>query len=595
MRSPDDIVREYRRRLDERRRTLAERDRACFRVSQLRLAIVGAAVLILVVGGLGAANWLLVPLAVFVPVAFWHGWLLNRRDRARSAVDYYERALARVAGDWAGRGRTGDRFRPADHPYAADLDIFGRGSVFEFLAASRTPDGDATLAHWLLSQARADEIRERQAAVRELIPRLDLRESAAVLGDVVGEQVNQSRLRRWAAEPIRLRGSGTRLAIAGLVACSTIGWIWWWTTDTFAWGAGILLTIQSVVALVFKERVEAVSEGVEATASDLDLIGGLLRALEAETFTSPLLQRLQGAVADGGRAPSREIARLSRRAALLASHENLAFAIPAAFVMWTTQWSFAMDAWREASGVKVGRWLDAVGEFEALLSLATLAFERPAYSFPEIVDGPPLLAAKDLAHPLLPSGAVANDLSLGDDGVRLVIVSGSNMSGKSTWLRTIGVNVVLAQAGAPVRAAAFRWSPVDLGAAISIQDSLGDGRSRFFAEIRRIAQVVALSKSRGGRVLFLFDELLGGTNSHDRRAGAEALLGGLLAQGAIGLATTHDLALGEIADRLAPQALNVHFEDQFDGDTPHFDYRLRPGVVQTSNALALMRSVGLDV
>jgi DNA mismatch repair ATPase MutS len=263
--------------------------------------------------------------------------------------------------------------------------------------------------------------------------------------------------------------------------------------------------------------------------------------------------------------------------------------------MWTTQWSFTVDAWRARVGPDLVQWLDAIGELEALLAFSTLAFEHPDYVWPDIVDAAPLVAAGDLAHPAMPAGAVANDLALGDGPVRLCIVSGSNMSGKSTWLRTIGANVVLALAGAPVRASRLRLSPVDIGAAISIQDSLADGRSKFYSEVRRLAQVSRLAEDRDGRVLFLFDEILGGTNSHDRRIGAEAVLANLVRRGAIGLATTHDLALGEMADRLSPAAVNVHFEDQFGAGGLTFDYRIRPGLVRTSNALALMRSVGLDV
>ena len=169
------------------------------------------------------------------------------------------------------------------------------------------------------------------------------------------------------------------------------------------------------------------------------------------------------------------------------------------------------------------------------------------------------------------------------------------MSGKSTLMRTLGVNVVLAQMGAPVRATAFRLSPLAIGAAIRVQDSLTDGRSRFFAEITRIKQIVDLAGARQGQVLFLLDEILAGTNSHDRRLGAEALLTGLVATGAIGLASTHDLALGEIATALGSRARNVHFVDHLEGGALTFDYRLRPGIVQSSNALALMRAVGLDV
>jgi hypothetical protein len=595
--APDAVVREYEARLAACRTTLAVRERACFRVSNLRLVIAASALVLFIVGGPAHAAWLLVPLAAFVAAAAWHARLLNARDRARAATDFYERSLARVAGQWPGRGRDGARFADPDHPYAVDLDLFGRGGLFELLATSRTSEGDRTLAGWLLAPADPATVRERQDAVRELAPRLDLREAVAVMGDVVetGEHVDVSRLRAWASAPVRLRGTGIRLALAGLASATLAAIVWWSTTGGFAAGLALLLVAQILVAQVFKARVHEVAETVEDAAHDLDVLVGLLRLVEAETFTSPLLRRLQGAVADRRRPPSRELARLSTFAALLASRENLLFGATSSLVMWTTQWSFTVDGWRARVGPDLVQWLDAIGELEALLAFSTLAFEHPDYVWPDIVDAAPLVAAGDLAHPAMPAGAVANDLALGDGPVRLCIVSGSNMSGKSTWLRTIGANVVLALAGAPVRASRLRLSPVDIGAAISIQDSLADGRSKFYSEVRRLAQVSRLAEDRDGRVLFLFDEILGGTNSHDRRIGAEAVLANLVRRGAIGLATTHDLALGEMADRLSPAAVNVHFEDQFGAGGLTFDYRIRPGLVRTSNALALMRSVGLDV
>jgi DNA mismatch repair ATPase MutS len=205
------------------------------------------------------------------------------------------------------------------------------------------------------------------------------------------------------------------------------------------------------------------------------------------------------------------------------------------------------------------------------------------------------LSATQLAHPLLPASAVANDVALGGTSPALLVVSGSNMSGKSTFLRAIGVNVVLAQAGAPVRAASFSATPLDVCASIQIVDSLAEGQSRFFAEITRLKAIVDHAKAHPSAMLFLLDEILSGTNSHDRTLGAEALLQGLRREGAIGLVTTHDLALSRIAEAPTATAANVHFADAFDAGGLQFDYHLRPGPVRTSNAIALMRSIGLDV
>jgi DNA mismatch repair ATPase MutS len=253
----------------------------------------------------------------------------------------------------------------------------------------------------------------------------------------------------------------------------------------------------------------------------------------------------------------------------------------------------AVERWRQECGPHIGEWITVVGEFEGLVSLAAFAYERPETVFPDLLeDASPRYEVNALAHPLIAAKeAIANDVSLGEE--QLWIVSGSNMSGKSTLLRAVGLSVAMAWAGAPVTAGALRLTRLRVGASLRANDSLADHQSRFYAEIRRLKHVVDLAGS--GQTMFLLDELLSGTNSHDRRIGAEALLRGLLERGAIGLATTHDLALTEIAQSMGGNARNVHFEDQFESGAMKWDYRLRQGTIEKGNALELMRAVGLDV
>jgi len=291
---------------------------------------------------------------------------------------------------------------------------------------------------------------------------------------------------------------------------------------------------------------------------------------------------------------SHRIAKLARLVHLVDTMKNQLFAPLGAILLWSTQLAFAIESWRASSGRAIADWLAAVGGFEALCALAAYSYENPGDPFPELEADGPLFVAEGVGHPLIaPGRCVSNDLSLGGP-LRMLVVSGSNMSGKSTLLRTVGINAVLALAGAPVRADRLRISPMAIGATLRIQDSLQAGRSRFFAEITRLRQLVDLAKGPLP-LLFLLDEILNGTNSHDRRVGAESLLRGLVGLGAVGLVTTHDLALAEIADRIEAGAANVHFADHFEDGTMHFDHRMRPGVVRHSNALALMRAVGLDV
>jgi DNA mismatch repair ATPase MutS len=298
--------------------------------------------------------------------------------------------------------------------------------------------------------------------------------------------------------------------------------------------------------------------------------------------------------AEGAEPASKAIARLDRLAQLLDARRNQFFAPIGAALLFTTQVAFAVDAWRARHGPALRRWIETVGELEALASLAGQAYEHPADAWPELVSGAPRFEAREAGHPLLAEArCVRNDVRL-DEERRVLVVSGSNMSGKSTLLRTVGSNAVLALAGAPVRAAALRLTPLALGASIRLNDSLQEGHSRFYAEIRRLRQIVDATAGPLP-VLFLLDEVLHGTNSHDRRIGAEAVVRSLVARGAIGLVTTHDLALARLAEAPELHAANVHFEDELADGQMHFDYRMRPGVVTRSNAIALMRAVGLEV
>ncbi len=537
---------------------------------------------------------LLPPAAGFAALVVWHDRVIRARARAERAAAFYERGLARLEARWIGGGEAGDRFLVDGHLYAADVDVFGRGSLFELLCTARTRAGEDTLAAWLSAPAAAGEVRARQAAVSELKGRLDLREALALEGEDVRAGLDPDALARWAVDPppsaqpaLRAAAAAAALAAAGALAAWLLG------PATALPFAGVVLA-EGVIATIGRSRSARVARAVERPCRDLSLLAQLLARLEAERFDAPRLRELRAALDTDGVPPSRRVARLRLLVELLDARRNQIFAPIGAVLLWTTQLTRAIEAWRAGSGERVPRWIEVVGEIEALCALAAFAYEHPEHPFPELLEDGARFESEDLGHPLLPADrCVRNDLSLGGD-VRVLVVSGSNMSGKSTLLRSVGTNLVLAWAGAPVCARRLRVSPLAMGASIRIQDSLETGASRFYAEITRLGAIV---RQAAGPLplLFLLDEILSGTNSHDRRIGADAIVRGLLDRGAIGLVTTHDLALAQIADQLAPRAANVHFEDQLVAGRMSFDFRLRPGVVQKSNALALMRAVGLEV
>lgn len=597
----DGIAASYRGRLAARAEVVAAHERRHALLAGWRFGIAATAVGLLVWLGRPGLPWLVLPGLAFVGVAVRHAFVLNARDRAARAVTFYERGLQRLDDIWPGTGETGERFRSEHHPYADDLDLFGRGSLFELLSSPRTAAGESTLASWLLAPAPPDVVRERQEAVKELQPKVDLREGLFVFGPDVRAIVDTEALRAWAQSPPRMVAAWPRYVLPVLAALTTahVGW-WIWTAEPPRW-LGALLAVQAVVGWWYRRVVREVSEQVERRAQELGVLRDLLALIEREPATSSRLKALARGLTATGHVPSVEIARLVQLADILNARQNQFFVPIAALLLLGTQTAMAVDRWRDRCGASVARWLDIAGEYEALASLAGYAAEHPGDPFPEIDTEGPLLEANELSHPLIPAArAVPNSVRLGGDGPHVMLVSGSNMSGKSTWLRTIGINVVLAQAGAPVRARRMRLSPLHAGATLRIQDSLQAGQSRFFAEITRLSEIVAMARRHATdpgapAVLFLLDEVLAGTNSHDRRIGAEAIVRGLVDMGAIGLVTTHDLALTGVVAGLGARAANVHFEDRFEDGVLHFDYRLRDGVVKTSNALALMRSVGLDV
>jgi len=587
---------EYLHRLEARRAAEAQFERRHRTIGNWRLMVVIAGViLIYLVFARGALSpwWLLVPAALFVALVAIHERVIQSRNRCARASAFYESGLARLAHHWAGHGETGERFRDKAHLYAEDLDLFGTGSLFELLSTARTREGEQILADWLRAPASSDVIRARHGAISELRSRLDLREGLAVLGEEVRATVHTDALAAWGEHPAGLGGRPVRIAAAVLSAAailSFIAWPLWGMRDV----ALAMVLINGLFFLRFHKRTEQFADAASDAARDLGLLSEILARLEGEQFTAPRLAELRRMLDIDGRPPSFRIARLRRLIVMVESREHVLVRLIDVAVLWTLHWALAVEAWRERSGPAIRRWLAAVGEMEALSALASYAYEHPADPFPDFAEASPCFEGTALAHPLLPEDrAVRNDVSIGGE-LRLIVVSGSNMSGKSTLLRTIGINTVLAQCGAPVRAARLRISPLSVGASIRILDSLQEGTSRFYTEITRLKQIVDLTAGPAP-VLFLLDEFLQGTNSHDRRLGAEATVRGLVARGAIGLLTTHDLALAEIAEAPGAKAINCHFEDRLEDGKLLFDYRLRSGVVRRSNALELMRSLGLEV
>lgn len=539
-----------------------------------------------------SAWWIAAPLVAFIVVAAIHERVVKALRRAERAVAFYDAGLRRLEHRWMGRGVVRDDFAPAGHPYAADLDLFGRGSLFDLLCAARTTVGQQRLASWLLEAVDIETIQNRQAAVRELSDRLDFREDLALLGEET--PVDAGVLLSWGEAPPQLAAPWVRAAAVALALGGAASLFAWWPLGFGPLALVVTIAIGQIFLYRLRPQLSAVLGDLERSTAALGALSGLFERLEREPFSSPLLARLQSHIQASGAAPSVQIRRLQRLLDWLELQGSLYFAPFARLLLWSVHCALAVEGWRRMNGPYLRSWIDAIAEFEALASLAGYTYEHPEDPFPEFETTTACLVAEQIGHPLLaPATLVRNSVAL-DARVRLYVVSGSNMSGKSTLLRTVGINAVLAFAGAPVRAERLRLSRLQIGASLRTQDSLQGGVSRFYAEIVRLRQIVALTQNET-QLLFLLDEVLHGTNSHDRLIGAEAIARSLVRQKALGFITTHDLALARLEGDPELHAVNVHFEDQLVDAKMTFDYRLRPGVVERSNALELMRAVGLDI
>jgi hypothetical protein len=535
--------------------------------------------------------WLLVPISLFIVLVIVHRRVVRVLNMTKRAISVYGRGLARMEDRWSGSGETGEEFKDPLHLYAEDLDILGEGSLFQLLSNARTNMGKQCLAGWLLNHADVQEIQERQAAVAELKSRLDFREDLAVSGEVERIAAKPEALIAWAREESGLKdGRWWALGLAILsIAALVFGFMVMWTPFV------IVLLINGIITSRARHRLEKIFAGVGDTHKDLDSLALLLRRIETETFESHRLQQLRARLLTHGLPPSACIARLDTLADLDDSRHNWFVRIFDIPLLYSMQIAFALERWRRMYGSGIKAWLEVVGEVETLVSIAAYAYEHPQDPFPEFAprESDICFQGDALGHPLLPAGkCVRNDVRLGGKS-QVLLVSGSNMSGKSTYLRVVGINAVLAMMGAPVRARRLRLSRVAVGASMRVSDSLQKGISHFYAEIKRLRQVVDLSSTQPA--LFLLDEVLQGTNSHDRRAGTEGVLRTLVRNGAIGLVTTHDLALTSLEQVFPEHVCNAHFQERFEDDRLSFDYCLRPGVVTTSNGIELMKSIGLDV
>lgn len=543
-------------------------------------------------------------IAVTFPVltlaAFWQiRAYLRHYGRAIDAAyraAFYERGIDRIDGDWLGKGNAGLDFERDHHLYQNDLDILGKGSIFELLATTRSGIGAERLAAFLLDPVTSAKARARQEAVKELQPAVDLREEIDLLGKYRFQDCSGKRLRGWLDEPL-IRVPKVLPVILALLSMFSVALVAAGCARLYPWvevieALGLSLAVQGAIALVLMRDVRARIQVLRTLGGDVSVLRAGIELLAPMNFQSPKLCGISECLSAQG--AGKTLHGLQRMLTILEHREDEVFYVFLVSFAAGTQLVLALERWRARHQAAFERWLDAWAEFEALSALAGYAYEHPGDAYPDLLDGKAYFEALEMGHPLLSEHiCVTNDVAF-DASRRFYIVSGSNMAGKSTLLRAIGLNAVLAAAGAPVRAKQARMAVMTVCASISIGDSLRDGASKFLAEVERLRDCIVKAR-RGEPVLFLVDEMLAGTNSRDRCLAAGWMLEALVAAGAVGALSTHDLALTEIAERDGLHGANVYMQSRKHDDPLDFDYRLRPGIASQTNGMAIVRMIGLQV
>ena len=540
------------------------------------------------------------------------GYLAIQHKRVRTRLKYSEiliglnrQGVDRLTGKWVNFPDSGVEFKDEDHPYASDLDLFGQASIFQWINSAQTPSGRETLAK-VLKQPLKDrsEITQRQVAVTELARNLAWRQRFESEGILVSDQLKPTEpLIRWAGENdesylqpavklgMRVLPMITLLMIALYAFQLSIPWQI----------PALLVVVQYLLLKVYGTERSQVLSTVFRYEASLKTYTEMLKHLENQNFNSPWLKVRQESLRDQASQPAyQQIKRLSKITEWISSRENAIFLIVNILTLWDYQCMIALEEWKKKSGPLLKTWLKVLAEVEALSSLANIRFDNPDWAMPQILEehSPILkdqngLSAQKMGHPLLTQKRVANDFAMKTPS-GITLITGSNMSGKSTFLRTVGSNLVLAYTGAPVCAKQFSCSLMNLWTCMRISDNLEQNISSFYAEILRIKQIVTAAKT-DKPVFFLLDEIFKGTNSHDRHYGAKALINQLQKDGALGLISTHDLELGELEKESHGRVKNYHFREFYQNQEIHFDYQLREGISTTRNALYLIKMAGIEL
>ena len=571
------------------------------RLSNVRLALFFAGCALAVFFYMTQSSSLGLVILLFTVVSFaglvvWHQTLRTKQNYVQALYELYDQALKRLAGEWKSFPDTGEDFKDPSHPYSEDLDLFGASSLFQWINTAKTFRGREKLKEWLIEPpTEGGVIQKKQVAIKELTLNLAWRHRFLAEAGITKRPLNSpTRIVDWAKtyDSTYLRPGIIILARALPIITLTFVLLYFLTSKVSYWYPVAGFFIQSMILFAGKQRGKAL-DAVYAYKDSIKTYEKMLERFEKRSFKSEYLQELKKSLIDrDGKKAFEQIRKLSTLAERISNRGNSMFLVINIFTLWDIQCMIALEAWKEKSGRSLGRWVDTIAELEGLASLAIIHFDHQEWALPEFVSENSGIVAVNQGHPLL-LNSTSNDLSI-EKRSGILLITGSNMSGKSTLLRTVGINLVLAYAGAPVCAKSFSCSLMQIYSCMRVSDNLGENISSFYAELLRIKEIVSASKTEK-KIFFLLDEIFKGTNSQDRHAGAKVLIQQLSKTGAMGMVSTHDLELGDLERESERRIRNYHFREYYKNDEIHFDYKLRPGISTTRNAMYLIKMAGIEV
>ena len=541
--------------------------------------------------------------------------IITKRNYCKAMLQINQQCYLRANHEWKSFLDKGEEYVNAEHSFSNDLDLFGAGSLFQMINMTATYSGRQHLSEMLVTPLKTDHgIYRRQNAIKEMARKQLFRHrllayaldtNNATLFEEETTQRGKSKLLagmlknmdsvvEWADSRDSLYCAPWFRALIYALPCFTVATFILGLLGISTLYIPLITLIAQFLMLGYKINNRSRSfELVEKNKNSLNTYSKLLLLIENERFESDLLKDITGCFKNRkGKSASKQLEGLSKIWNMIANRYNMLHFVVNVITLWDYHCMVALEKWKEESGSSLKKWFDSIGEIEALASLAIIHHDNKDFTFPKVLNQNEEIYAKELAHPLLSSDRKANDIKVGGKAP-VILITGSNMSGKSTFLRTLGISMLLTYIGAPVCAVEFRCPIFNIYACMKTSDNLTQNISSFYAELLRVKMIVE-AVDRGEEVFFLLDEIFKGTNSMDRHLGAEALINQLISRGAWGMVSTHDLELGEMEKQSGGKILNYHFKEYYEDDKIFFDYKIRKGVSDTRNAAFLMKIAGVN-